>query len=152
MSILSAASTGGDASRWAPSALANTTARRYQLHHNSNDYGLLTHILFNILARSGDIETQPGPRPPISCNRSNGIKAKCLKCDTSTRFRRFVCSGCTIQGEALCPYCLTDEIINHCNLNNIIREFKCKLCIANSDNNSVNINGNNSDDKKPSMF
>ena len=55
-----------------------------------------------------------------------------------------MCTSCGIQGDALCPFCLTDEIINHCNLNNTIREFKCKLCIANSVNNSVNINGNNS--------
>ena len=121
--------------------------------HRSNKYGLFTHILINILIRSGDVELNPGPqtlvnKPSRLINRSNNTRhksKKCTKCNSVTRYRRFHCNGCGVLGIHMCPYCLTDELITHCNENNKIREYKCKVCIKTSDrinasNNSVSEN------------
>ena len=34
----------------------------------------------------------------------------------------------------MCPYCLTDELVQHCSINNEIREYKCNICIGTSIN------------------
>ena len=122
-------------------------------------HGILTHILINILLRSGDVELNPGParicnRPARIINRSNHIRPrckKCSKCNSVTRYRRFHCNECGDLGKHMCPYCLTDELITHCNENKKIREYKCKTCIKTTDRTNENSLNERSSTSGPSL-
>ena len=89
-----------------------------------------------MLARSGDIQPNPGPSTKCinrNINRSNKISAKiCDQCLTVTRFRHYSCGGCGELGMPVCPYCVTLNVINNQSESNDIREYNCNVCIRNS--------------------
>ena len=97
-----------------------------------------------MLARSGDI--QPNPGPSVKCtkrtiNRTNKSSAKiCNHCSTLTSFRRFSCASCGDLGESVCPYCISLNVINNHSESNTIREYNCNVCISNNSNVSVTNN------------
>merc|ERR1739842_68341 len=97
------------------------------IRHTSAKYGPLTHILINTLARSGDISTNPGPTSKCINRKNHGRKKQCSKCNSVTKFRRFLCIDCGDLGKLMCPYCLTDELVQHCSIDNEIREYKCNI-------------------------
>ena len=74
-------------------ALGGTRVKLTHYTHNSPKYGLFTHILFNILARAGDVEVNPGPtrhiNRPRSINRTNNVKGKSKKCQQCASVKRF---------------------------------------------------------------
>ena len=123
---------GQRARRHRPTTLGSLDGNQHR--HTSAKYGHLTHILINTLVRSGDISTNPGPssqRSSKCINRNNhGRKTKCKKCKSVTRYRRFHCLDCGDLGKLMCPYCLTDELVQHYSNNSEVREYKCNKCIV----------------------
>ena len=130
----------GAAGRYPTSTLNDSDRNNHLQKYSANKHDILTHLLINILAQSGDIETHPGPSACI--NRNNHTKnKKCEKCATVTRYRRFLCVECKQTGPSMCPFCLTDELVTHYNKNNVIREYKCEVCIRISDLSKIKKNG-----------
>ena len=104
-------------------------------YRNTSGYGTFTYILINLLARSGDIEPNPGPSNKCNkrnINRANKVSAvNCESCNTVTRLRRFSCTLCGEVGVPVCPYCITVNVVNNHSDSNKICDYKCNVCIEN---------------------
>ena len=114
-------------------------------YRNTSSYGTFTYIIINLLARSGDIEPNPGPSNKYNkrnINRANKVSAiNCDSCDTVTKLRRFSCTDCGEVGVPVCPYCITLNVVNNHSESNKICDYKCNVCIENNSRvNALDIN------------
>ena len=99
---------------------------------NNPRLGHVTQIIFVALARSGDIESQPGPRTATtipSKKRKYIIKFPCQLCFKGVRCRPVSCNSCKSITHAKCISGMTPELYDNYYKHNVDTvPFICKFC------------------------
>ena len=99
---------------------------------NRQKLGHLTQIIIIALAKSGNVETNPGPpnqNLPISKKRKYNIKFQCSVCSKGIRSRVVYCSSCENIAHLRCIKDLSKETYDSYSNKSDNIPYLCKCCI-----------------------